>query len=218
MSVPQLQLNDTTPITPDDNHNQLDKTSTRKSLHQNIFGKLRPLPFQYHWTVWYDKYTPESDDPSTKNKLYILHEDVADIATFYRVYNNYPWDKVRARDSVHIFRKGVDPVPEDPENRNGGCWQFRVPKGKALAFFHEAVILCMANEFQAALEKEHDHVLGISSSVRFNSHLISVWNKLGDNELSIKTLERTILERLSPDLRPSGSHADGYSYRRHGEE
>ena len=153
MSVPQLQLNDTTPITPDDNHNQLDKTSTRKSLHQNIFGKLRPLPFQYHWTVWYDKYTPESDNPSTKNKLYILHEDVADIATFYRVYNNYPWDKVRVRDSVHIFRKGVEPVPGDPENRNGGCWQFRVPKGKALAFFHEAVILCMANEFQAALEK-----------------------------------------------------------------
>lgn len=47
----------------------------------------------------------------------------------------------------------MDPVPEDPENRNGGYWQFRVPKGKALAFFHEAVILCMANEFQAALEK-----------------------------------------------------------------
>lgn len=65
---------------------------------------------------------------------------------------------------------------------------------------------------------EHDHVLGISSSVRFNSHLISVWNKLGDNERSIKALEQTILERLSPELRPSGSHADGYSYRRHSEE
>ena len=60
---------------------------------------------------------------------------------------------------------------------------------------------------------EHDHVLGISSTVRLTSHLISVWNKLGDNERSIRLLERTILDRLSPDLRPSGSHADAYSYR-----
>jgi hypothetical protein len=27
-------------------------SATRRSLHQNIIGKLRPLPFQYHWTVW----------------------------------------------------------------------------------------------------------------------------------------------------------------------
>jgi translation initiation factor 4E len=124
-------------------------SATRKSLHQNIIGKLRPLPFQYHWTVWYDKHTDSRD---YDNRLYILHEDVADIATFYRVYNNYPWDKVRFRDTVHIFRKGVKPVWEDPENLNGGSWTFRVPKSKSQAFFHEIAILCMANELQAAVE------------------------------------------------------------------
>lgn len=123
--------------------------STRKTLHQNILGKLRPLPFQYHWTVWYEKH---SDSSNFEDRLYVLHEDVADIATFYRVYNNYPWDKVKLRDTVHIFRKGVKPVWEDPENLKGGCWTFRVPKAKSQAFFHEVAILCMANEFQAALE------------------------------------------------------------------
>ncbi|KKA18784.1 Translation initiation factor eIF4E [Rasamsonia emersonii CBS 393.64] len=217
----------------------------RKSLHQNIIGKLRPLPFQYRWTVWFDKHC----DSNNNNRLYVLHEDVADIATFYRVYNNYPWDKIRLRDSVHIFRKGVKPVPDDPENRNGGCWTFRVPKAKSQAFFHEIAILCMANEFQAALESgsscrslstyvsiylgqsstnnlfsgtEHDHVLGVSTSVRFNSHLISVWNKLGSNERSIKRLEATILDRLSPELRPTTAAAGGnssysYFYKRHAE-
>lgn len=62
---------------------------------------------------------------------------------------------------------------------------------------------------------EHDHVLGITSSVQFNSHLIAVWNKKGDNERSIRALERTIIDRLSPELRPSGSQAEAYSYRRH---
>jgi hypothetical protein len=125
--------------------------ATRKTLHQNIFGKLRPLPLQYHWTFWYDKHAEGSLDYD--DRLYVLYEDVADIATFYRVYNNYPWEKIPQRDTVHIFRKGVKPVWEDPENLRGGCWRFRVPKRKAQAFFHEIAILCLANEFQAALEK-----------------------------------------------------------------
>ncbi|KAL2005999.1 hypothetical protein VTN00DRAFT_9653 [Thermoascus crustaceus] len=213
MSNPTLQVNGRDPATPEGTSG-VNSTinSTRKSLHQNIIGKLRPLPFQYHWTVWHDKH---SESANYENRLYILHEDVADIATFYRVYNNYPWDKVRLRDSVHIFRKGVKPVWEDPENLKGGCWTFRVPKSKAQAFFHEIAILCMANEFQAALEGEHDHVLGVSTSVRFNSHLISVWNKSGSNQRAIKALEDTILDRLSPELRPAGTNS--YFYKRHEE-
>lgn len=124
-------------------------TASRKTLHQNILGKLRPLPLQYHWTVWYEKHLESSN---YDERLYILHEDVADIGTFYRVYNNYPWQKVKLRDTVHIFRKGTKPVWEDPENQKGGCWTFRVPKAQSQAFFHEVAILCMANEFQAALE------------------------------------------------------------------
>lgn len=159
MALPRVHVNDKSPLSEKNNLKDggIDKrqsaqiiTPTRKSLHQNIFGKLRPLPFQYHWTVWYDKH---SDSTDYDNRLYVLHEDVADIATFYRVYNNYPWEKIRLRDTVHIFRKGVRPVWEDPENLKGGCWRFRVPKGKAQEFFHEIAILCMANEFQAVLEQ-----------------------------------------------------------------
>ncbi|PGH33116.1 hypothetical protein GX50_04100 [[Emmonsia] crescens] len=187
-------------------------TASRKTLHQNILGKLRPLPLQYHWTVWYEKHLESSN---YDERLYILHEDVADIGTFYRVYNNYPWQKVKLRDTVHIFRKGTKPVWEDPENQKGGCWTFRVPKAQSQAFFHEVAILCMANEFQAALEAEHDHVLGISTSVRFNSHLISIWNKSGSNPKAIKALEDTVLERLSADLRPLSTRS--YFYKRHDE-
>lgn len=154
MAISQLKVHDLTPMVPNDSHHIATITpTTRKSLHQNIFGKLRPLPFQYHWTVWYDKNIAASPDSTVRNKLYILHEDVADIATFYRVYNNYPWDKVRVRDSVHIFRQGVKPSIQAPENCTGGCWRFRVPKARAQAFFHEIAILCMANEFQAVLER-----------------------------------------------------------------
>ncbi|KAL4956714.1 translation initiation factor eIF 4e-like domain-containing protein [Aspergillus filifer] len=204
--------------------------ATRRTLHQNILGKLRPLPLQYHWTFWYDKHADNAITTNTTtttttgdakevqiydSRLSILYESVSDIATFYRIYNNYPWEKIPQRDTVHIFRKGVKPIWEDPENLRGGCWRFRVPKRKAQAFFHEIAILAISNEFQAVLEKEHDHVLGVSTSVRFNTHLISVWNKLGDNERSVELLKETILNRLSPELRPVDSGSNSFFYKRH---
>ncbi|OJD22463.1 hypothetical protein ACJ73_06188 [Blastomyces percursus] len=187
-------------------------SASRKTLHQKILGTLRPLPLQYHWTVWYEKHLESSN---YAERLYVLHEDVADIGTFYKVYNNYPWDKVKLRDTVHIFRKGTKPVWEDPENRKGGRWTFRVPKAKSQVFFHEVAILCMANEFQVALEAEHDHVIGVSTSVRFNSHLISIWNKSGSNLKAIKAIEDIVLQRVSPYLRPAS--AQSYFYKRHDE-
>lgn len=157
MTEPSIHVSGEEACLPESSEGSI--SARRKSLHRNIIGKLRPLPFQYHWTVWFDKHSsPEgsqggvNNNTNYNNRLIVLYEDVADIATFYRVYNNYPWDKIRLRDTVHIFRKGVKPVWEDPENLNGGCWTFRVPKVRSQSFFHEITILCMANELQAAVE------------------------------------------------------------------
>lgn len=250
MSGPRIHIDD-------EPHGEDTMINTRKTLHQNIFGKLRPVPLQYHWTVWFDKHSNLASNNPTSNgdsgrdntqkqeqytsRLTILYEDISDIATFYRVYNNYPWDKIRLRDTVHIFRKGVKPVWEDPENMHGGCWTFRVPKAKGQDFFHEVALLAMGNELQAAVESgaskallyarllpfvetnvylfiEHDHIIGVSISIRFNTYLISVWNKLGSNERSVKILEHTIIDRLSPELRPADTKNFSSSscfYKRH---
>lgn len=62
---------------------------------------------------------------------------------------------------------------------------------------------------------ERDHVLGVSTSARFNSNLISIWNKQGYNPKAIKALEEVILQRLSPELRPTAEKS--YFYKRHDE-
>lgn len=65
---------------------------------------------------------------------------------------------------------------------------------------------------------EHDHIIGVSISIRFNTDLISVWNKLGSNERSVKILEQTIVNRLSPELRPADKNSassSSYFYKRH---
>ena len=65
---------------------------------------------------------------------------------------------------------------------------------------------------------EHDHVVGVSISIRFNTQLISVWNKLGSNERSVKMLEKTIMDRLSPGLMPKTfASSSPCFYKRHAE-
>ena len=55
-------------------------------------------------------------------------------------------------------------------------------------------------------------------SVRFNSNIISIWNMFGSNETTVKTLEESIINRLSPHLRPTtGPASNAYFYKRHEE-
>ncbi|OQU97506.1 hypothetical protein CLAIMM_03431, partial [Cladophialophora immunda] len=100
------------------------------SLHKQVIAKLRPLPFQYLWSVWHSKshFQPPGSNipPSDAYQLTLLVDSVADIGTFYRIFNNLPWSQVRTKDSIHIFRSGVQPLWEDEENRKGGRWLIRV--------------------------------------------------------------------------------------------
>lgn len=49
-------------------------------------------------------------------------------------------------------------------------------------------------------------------SVRFNSHLISIWHRESSKQKSVDGLLACVLEELPADLRPK---ADGYFYKKH---
>lgn len=118
------------------------------SLHKVVITKLRPLPFQYLWCVWHSK-----PDESDEYLLTMLYDNVADIGAFYRLFNNVPWNGVKPKDSIHIFRAGVKPLWEDPENRKGGRWLIRVrpENGRDVRVWEEICILCCGGELQAAI-------------------------------------------------------------------
>lgn len=49
-------------------------------------------------------------------------------------------------------------------------------------------------------------------SVRFNSHLISIWHRDGSKQKSIDGMLQCVLENLEPELQPK---ADNYFYKKH---
>lgn len=57
-----------------------------------------------------------------------------------------------------------------------------------------------------------DTICGVGLSVRFNSHLISIWHRESSKQKSVDNLLECVLEELPAELRPK---ADGYFYKKH---
>ncbi len=204
--------------------------STRKSasLHKNIITKLRPLPLQYVWSVYYEKPVPSSNTtPNTSgaanytDRLTTLAPSVPDIGQFYKIFNNIPWSSIPSRNSVHIFRSGVRPLWEDPENLHGGCFNLKVRRQnqedeKPKRVWEEICLMGCGGELQAALVEAgiRDHVLGMSFSPKLYCVCVSIWLKKGE-EKSTSVVQKTVLERLSPELRPANESE--YYFKKHSE-
>lgn len=125
----------------------------------------------------------------------------------------------------------MKPLWEDSENFDGGCWTLKVRKDddRALKTWEELCLMVCGGELQAAVSKgesyeilwnvltmsERDHVLGLSWSPRLFVAHISIWTKQGANKASVEILQRTILSRLSDDLKPA--IPSDYYYKKHSE-
>lgn len=57
-----------------------------------------------------------------------------------------------------------------------------------------------------------DQLCGVGLSVRFNSHLISIWHRDGSNQKSIDALLATVLQELPAEMKPK---PDNYFYKKH---
>jgi Eukaryotic initiation factor 4E len=227
---------------PENNTTSRPPLPTRKSstFHKALMTKLRPLPFQYVWAVWHENpskapihaeptptSSPDGITPPTSlststysTHLTLLADSVPDIGVFYKIYNNFPWESLRLKDSIHIFRAGVKPLWEDPENLDGGAFTLKVRRDddRAVKAWEEVCLMGCGGELQAALVDAgatKDHVLGMSYSPRLYWGHITIWTKKGDSFKSVEVLERMVLERLSPELRPRSSGE--YYYKKHSE-
>jgi len=111
-----------------------------------------------------------------------------------------------------LFKQGFQPVWEDRRNINGGSWTFRVPKKDGQEFFTRVQLMAIGEKLQACLDTG-DQLCGVGLSVRFNSHLISIWHRDASKQKSIDALLATVVEELPTDLKPKGP--DNYFYKKH---
>ncbi|RPB23766.1 translation initiation factor eIF4e [Terfezia boudieri ATCC MYA-4762] len=183
----------------------------RAELRMNMLKTFRPLPLRHEWAFWHDRSAANSGtDDNYEDQL----KEIASISTiqsFWQVFNNTPFTTLPLRDSYRLFKKNVKPIWEDPRNTKGGAWTFRVPKAHSYEFWKEIQMMAIGENLQEVVEKGDD-ICGVSCSVRFNSHLIMVWNRDGDNQKSIDKILERVMECLPEELKPQPQN---YYYKKH---
>lgn len=211
--------------------------SDRDALKLNMLRRIRPAPLKYAWAFYHDKNSTSGD---YEGRLTVMLENIVTIKPFWEMMNQFPFENLRLRDSVHFFKRGVKPVWEDPRNINGGSWTFRVPKAQSHDFWKETLLLAVGEQFADVIEPRKlpfsppssnhtppppkkltpnslpgDDLCGITLSVRFNSDLISIWTRDGTNQKTIDGILSVMLAKLSPHLTPKES--SNYYYKKHSE-
>ncbi|KAH8725909.1 translation initiation factor eIF 4e-like domain-containing protein, partial [Phaeosphaeriaceae sp. PMI808] len=195
------------------------------AMLNSIFKSVRVPEFRHKWMFWAEKgQQSTSKDKPAQSEEYAarpkpLGDQIISVKEFYQHFNNIPVESLKLRDSIHLFHLGVKPVWEDPRNTRGGAWYFKIPKDIASQFWHEMCLLAVGDGLQGAVETKrasfNDDICGISYSVRWNAVQVAVWNRDGENEEGKKELLKTILEKLSEELRPKKE--DSYWYKAHKE-
>ncbi|KAI9797554.1 MAG: hypothetical protein M1825_005982 [Sarcosagium campestre] len=190
----------------------------RSERKNTVLKRLRPPPTKHEWEFWHDKHEPDSVDaakpgePSYEDRLVMLHR-IKDVGDFWKYFNNFPLANVRLRDTIHLFKKTVKPVWEDPRNICGGSWTFRFNKSVSAEAWQSVNLMAIGEVLQEAVEPGDD-ICGVSLSVRFNSHLISIWNRNASNQKSIDAICARFLEELPAQIKPAPST---FYYKKHSE-
>ncbi|OIW29799.1 eukaryotic initiation factor 4E [Coniochaeta ligniaria NRRL 30616] len=188
----------------------------RDDAKRNFLKAMRPLPTQHYWNVYFDRQAKDQPPKSTdgaeyKAELEQLGTQIESVQDFWRYNNNTPVDQIKMRESIYLFKAGFKPIWEDRRNINGGSWTFRVPKSIGPDVWTHVQLLAIGEQLQEVLE-EGDQICGVGLSVRFNSHLISIWHRESDKKKSVDGILQCVLENLPAELRPK---PDNYFYKKH---
>ncbi|KAI0123013.1 translation initiation factor 4E [Xylariales sp. AK1849] len=185
----------------------------RADAKQNMFQAMR-LPTQHYWLYYFDKQAKDqkkADDGSYQVTLEQLGSQIESVGDFWRYNNNMPVDQIKMRESIYLFKSGFKPVWEDRRNILGGSWTFRVPKISGPDFWTRIQLMAISEALESVLDKG-DQLCGVGLSVRFNSHLISIWHRDASKQKSIDNLLACVLKELPEELQPK---PDNYFYKKH---
>ncbi|CAJ2500521.1 Uu.00g033740.m01.CDS01 [Anthostomella pinea] len=168
----------TIPISPDGEKGADSGPATGKLItvfhDKDNFNVKHPL--MNKWTLWFTK--PSSGKGDNWNDL--LKEVITfnSVEEFWGIYNNIaPVSDLAMKSDYHLFKEGVRPEWEDPQNKHGGKWSYQF-KDKRGVDINDLWLHTMMAAIGETLEDEEDgEVMGVVVNVRKAFFRIGVWTR-----------------------------------------
>jgi hypothetical protein len=143
------------------------------------------------WNLWYH-YDKDNWKIDGFKKVYSINTG----ADFWQLYNN--WDKLGGINQRHYFlmQDGVSPIWEDPINKSGGCWSFKVNEQQAQELWDDLSVYLVTEN----LSKKKNDITGLSICLKKNNNsVIKIWNK-NSKDNSLVLLNEGILKKWGMDI------------------
>lgn len=154
-----------------------------------MYDKQTDLPNQ--WNLWYHK----SKNDWTINgfeKLYTIKT----IEDFWNLQNSWDYNGGVINQQYFIMKNDIKPIWEDPENKLGGRWSFKVKETIAQDLWDDIVTYLVSGN----LSQNYDGINGISLTRKKNGWIvIKIWNK-STKDSSLKNLNYEILKKWGLDI------------------
>lgn len=139
-----------------------------------VSGELVLHPLKQKWTYWY-----LNDDRQAcwEDRL----KPVCTFSTveeFWALYNNIrPPSGLNCLCDYNVFKNGIQPMWEVPENRKGGRWLITIEKGRPgeiMDLIWLEILIAMIGE---QFGEDMDLICGLVCNVRGKGSKISMWTK-----------------------------------------
>ena len=119
------------------------------------------------WVLWYH-------DPNDVNWEIKSYKQVSTISTIGEFWDTYEFleNSVIENSMFFIMRKGINPLWEDPQNVDGGCWSFKIQKGNIKKYWSELSIYLLGEN----ITKKERLINGLSISPKKTFCIIKIWN------------------------------------------
>ncbi|KAI1267736.1 translation initiation factor eIF 4e-like domain-containing protein [Xylariaceae sp. FL1019] len=182
MAEEQVDLK-TVPISPDGDKSEepLPTDSEGKIVtvfhDKDNFNVLHPL--QNRWTFWYTK--PPSGKGDNWNELLKELYTVNSVEEFWGVFNNITnVSQLPMKSDYHLFKEGVRPEWEDPQNKHGGRWSYMIKDKRSVDIDKLWMYTCaiaIGENLEEAVGEDQGEVMGVVINVRKAFFRISVWTR-----------------------------------------
>lgn len=152
---------------------------------EQVFNKL-----QYKWTLW--AHLPHDPDwTRTSYKPIITFSTVEEVIAITSVMP----DAMVKNCMLFIMREGVMPMWEDPKNRNGGCFSYKVSNKNVCDVWKDLSYALVGDTISSNMNFVNC-VAGITISPKKNFCIIKIW--MIDCENQNPSIVTTDVKNLSP--------------------